>query len=114
MSTPISAEVLSPARGPFAPAPFGERGRAVTTGATMIAACVAALTVSGAAQEFMAQPGAPANSFPKPDRPVADIVSPIWRGEKERDHAGEPGQLVRLLGIQPGMTVADIGAGSGY
>ena len=26
----------------------------------------------------------------------------------------EPQQLVRLLGIRPGMTVADIGAGSGY
>jgi predicted methyltransferase len=45
---------------------------------------------------------------------VADIVSPIWHDEKERDDAGEPNQLVRLLGIQSGMTVADIGAGSGY
>ena len=62
----------------------------------------------------MAPSGAPAEAFPKPDRPVADIVSPIWHGEKERDAAGEPQQLVRLLGIKPGMTVADIGAGSGY
>ena len=44
--------------------------------------------------------------------PVADIVSPIWHDEEERDD--EPGQLVRLLGIKSGMTVADIGAGSGY
>src|SRR5207248_3600314 len=49
-----------------------------------------------------------------PDRPVADIISPIWHDEKERDDADEPGQLVRLLGIKSGMTVADIGAGSGY
>ena len=56
----------------------------------------------------------PAAAFPKPDRPVADIVSPIWHEEKERDNAGEPRQLVRLLGIKSGMTVADIGAGSGY
>jgi SAM-dependent methyltransferase len=62
----------------------------------------------------MAQPGVPAAVFPKPDRPVADIVSPIWHTEKERDDADEPGQLVRLLGIKSGMTVADIGAGSGY
>ena len=48
------------------------------------------------------------------DRPVADIVSPIWRNEKERDDAGEARQLVRLLGIKSGMTIADIGAGSGY
>src|SRR5215813_8072032 len=73
-----------------------------------------ALTISGSAQEFMADAGAPAVAFPKPDRPVADIVSPIWHNEKERDTAGEPRQLVRLLRIKSGMTVADIGAGSGY
>jgi SAM-dependent methyltransferase len=74
----------------------------------------AAFAVSGAAQDFMAQSGAPAVAFPKPNRPVAAIVSPIWHNEKERDGADEPGQLVRLLGIKSGMTVADIGAGSGY
>jgi SAM-dependent methyltransferase len=73
-----------------------------------------AFTLSAAAQDFMAQLGAPASVFPKPDRPVADIVSPIWHDEKERDDAGEPGQLVRLLEIKSGRTVADIGAGSGY
>jgi len=80
----------------------------------MTAVFAAALTVSGAAQEFTAQTGAPASSFPKPDRPVAHIVSPIWNNEKARDDADEPRQLVRLLGIKPGMTVADLGAGSGY
>src|SRR5215471_14255679 len=63
---------------------------------------------------YLAPPGAPAAAFPKPDRPVADIVSPIWHDEQTRDAADEPGQLVRLLGIKPGMTIADIGAGSGY
>jgi SAM-dependent methyltransferase len=61
-----------------------------------------------------AQDAAPASAFPKPDRPVADIVSPIWHDEEERDEAGEPQQLVRLLGVKAGMTIADIGAGSGY
>ena len=79
----------------------------------MAAVLAAALTVA-AAQELRAQSGAPATGFPKPDRPVARIVSPIWKDEKERDAAGEPGQLVRLLGIKAGMTVADVGAGSGY
>src|SRR6516162_6709732 len=74
----------------------------------------AAFAISGAAQDVIAPSGAPAVAFPKPDRPVADIVSPIWHDEKERDDAGEPLQLVRLLGIQSGMTVAGIGAGSGY
>src|SRR6478609_1220985 len=76
---------------------------------TIAVVLTAAFTISGAAQS-----GAPATAFPKPDRPVADIVSPIWEDEKKRDDAGEPGQLVRLLGIKTGMTVADIGAGSGY
>jgi predicted methyltransferase len=66
------------------------------------------------AQDFLAGPGAPAAAFPNPDRPVADIISPIWHDEKERDDANEPRQLVRLLGIRSKMTVADIGAGSGY
>jgi SAM-dependent methyltransferase len=74
----------------------------------------AAFAVPAAAQNFATAAGAPSLSFPKPDRPVADIVSPIWHDEKERDAAGEPDQLVRLLGIGPGMTVADVGAGSGY
>ena len=81
---------------------------------TIAVVFAAAFTISGAAQDFMAQPGAPAVAFPKPDRPVADIVSPIWHDEKERDAAGEPAQLVGLLGIKSGMAVADIGAGSGY
>src|SRR5215471_7723992 len=81
---------------------------------TMAVIFVAALTISGAAQDLIAQSGAPAVVFPKPDRPVAGIVSPIWHDEKERDDAGEPSQLVQLLGIKSGMTVADIGAGSGY
>jgi predicted methyltransferase len=53
-------------------------------------------------------------AFPKPDRPVAGIVSPIWHSEDERDAAKEVSQVVGFLGIKPGMTVADIGAGSGY
>jgi SAM-dependent methyltransferase len=73
-----------------------------------------AFTMSVSAQDFLAESGTPAAAFPKPDRPVADIVSPIWHNEKERDNAGEPRQLVRRLGIKSGMTIADIGAGSGY
>jgi len=45
--------------------------------------------------------------LPKPDHPVADIVSPIWHDEKEHHDDGEPRQLVRLLGINSGMTIAD-------
>ena len=79
-----------------------------------------ALYLSGVGQacaadySFLGPAGAPATLFPKPDRPVADIISPIWHSEEERDGDDEPGQLVRLLGIKSGMVIADIGAGSGY
>jgi SAM-dependent methyltransferase len=80
-----------------------------------IALCLSAVNQSCAADHsFLGPAGSPATPFPKPDRPVADIVAPIWHSEKERDEADEPGQLVRLLGIRPGTTIADIGAGSGY
>lgn len=81
---------------------------------TIATVFAATFTISVSAQEFLAGSGTPAAAFPNPDRPVANIVSPIWHDEKERDRAGEPRQLVRLLGIKSGMTVADIGAGSGY
>jgi predicted methyltransferase len=81
---------------------------------TMAVVLTAAFAISGSAQDATTAAAVPADAFPKPDRPVADIISPIWHDEKERDKAGEPQQLVRLLGIKPGTTVADIGAGSGY
>jgi len=79
-----------------------------------VLATVFATLGAGSAQDFMAEPGAPAAAFPKADRPVANIVSPIWHDEKERDAAREPIELVRLLGIKSAITIADIGAGSGY
>lgn len=55
-----------------------------------------------------------ADGFPMPDRPVAGIVASEWSNGPDRDAADESGQLIRGLGITPGMRVADIGAGSGY
>ncbi|MCJ2049857.1 class I SAM-dependent methyltransferase [Methylobacterium sp. J-070] len=66
------------------------------------------------AAEPMAPPGAPADAFPRPDRPVAEIVAPRWSSEAERDRAGEFEAVAKGMGIAPGETVADIGAGSGY
>jgi SAM-dependent methyltransferase len=52
--------------------------------------------------------------FPSPDRPVAAIVADTFSSGPDRDSVDESGQLIRGLGIGPGMHVADIGAGSGY
>ncbi|MBO0759097.1 MAG: methyltransferase domain-containing protein, partial [Bradyrhizobiaceae bacterium] len=83
--------------------------------ATVLASIVASiLAIAGEPIPFLGPARVPAATFPKPDRPVASIVSPIWHDEKSRDAADEVGQVVRLIGIKPGMTVADIGAGSGY
>src|SRR5712691_8937899 len=114
MSMQVSTEASPRGLALSARSPFSTRVQAVMMRVTITVVFAAAFTISGAAQDFMAQSGVPAVAFPKPDRPVADIVSPIWHDEKERDDADEPGQLVRLLGIKSGMTVADIGAGSGY
>jgi len=85
--------------------------------------CIAALLVlvalgttpsSAQGSRYLAPPGEPAEAFPSPRRPVADIVSPSRATERERDAVDETGQIARLLGLEPGMTVGDIGAGSGY
>jgi SAM-dependent methyltransferase len=62
----------------------------------------------------LAPPGAPANAFPAPSRPVAGIVTDIWHDEQTRDQAGEAERVMKLLGVKAGLAVADIGAGSGY
>ena len=79
----------------------------------LMAAALAAFDV-GHAAETLAPPGMPAAAFPKPDRPVAEIISPAWATERERDAIDEAAQVARLLQIGPGTRVADIGAGSGY
>jgi SAM-dependent methyltransferase len=62
----------------------------------------------------LAPPGAPSSAFPAPSRPVAGIVTDIWRDEQSRDQAGEAERVMNLLGVRSGLAVADIGAGSGY
>lgn len=69
---------------------------------------------SAVAAQQVAPPGIPADRFPKPLRPVAGIVSDQWSSEDTRERVGEAARVMQLLGIRPGMAVADIGAGSGY
>ncbi len=61
-----------------------------------------------------APPGADGFRFPAPHRPVAPIISPAYSDEKTRDENGEAERVMDRLGIAPGASVADIGAGEGY
>src|SRR5207245_4923911 len=45
---------------------------------------------------------------------VAGIVTDTGKDEQSRDRASEAERVIRLLGVKPGLDVADIGAGSGY
>ena len=55
-----------------------------------------------------------AAEFPKPDRPIAEVVSSQFSNEDDRDERNEAQVVMDLADIRPGMTVADIGAGEGY
>ena len=93
-----------------------------TSGTNLFAAVIAMVVVticsagSPWSQEiiYLAPPGEPAGAFPRPQRPVADIVSPSRSTEQQRDAFDESGQIARFLGFRSGMTIGDLGAGSGY
>jgi SAM-dependent methyltransferase len=52
--------------------------------------------------------------FPKPDRPVAPIITTAYSTEEARDRHGEAERVMDRLKIAPGVRVADVGAGDGY
>lgn len=70
-------------------------------------AAMLALTACGQAQPEPVR-------YPDANRPVAPIVAPRYSDERSRDNAGEAADVMRIAGVVPGMTVADIGAGEGY
>ncbi|MBV8335299.1 MAG: class I SAM-dependent methyltransferase, partial [Alphaproteobacteria bacterium] len=80
----------------------------------VLAALPSAQSLAEGYPNRLTPPGAPASAFPPPGRPVARIVTDVWHNETSRDRAGEAERVMGLLGIKPGLAVADIGAGSGY
>lgn len=81
-----------------------------------IALLLAAPLTGGCDQIMPAAPDRPdsALEFPRPDRPVAEVVSNQFANEDARDERNEAKVVMDLANIRPGMTVADIGAGEGY
>lgn len=73
---------------------------------------IAALLAASLLASCRAQPQD--DSFPKADRPVAAIVGDSFSTEDARDRMGEFERVVELAGVEPGMWVADVGAGEGY
>jgi ubiquinone/menaquinone biosynthesis C-methylase UbiE len=55
-----------------------------------------------------------AQTFPKAERPVSKLGATSFSNEGDRDDRQEATTVMDLAGIQPGMSVADIGAGEGY
>jgi ubiquinone/menaquinone biosynthesis C-methylase UbiE len=71
-------------------------------------AALAAIALLGCKQQ-----GA-TSDFPVTGRDVAPIVGDSFSTEDARDRVGEAEAVIAFAGIQPGMSVADIGAGEGY
>jgi len=83
----------------------------------LTAAAVIACLLASAAQAQpvpLGPPGLDAGRFPAPARQVASIISDRWATEDQRERAGEADRVLEFLHVAPGMSVADIGAGSGY
>jgi ubiquinone/menaquinone biosynthesis C-methylase UbiE len=53
-------------------------------------------------------------TFPEAHRPVAPVVSDAFSTEDARDRVGEAEAVIAFAKVEPGMSVADIGAGEGY
>jgi ubiquinone/menaquinone biosynthesis C-methylase UbiE len=77
-------------------------------------AVLAFATVVGWSCATPADQAASGLRFPRPDRPVAAIVSPEYSDEQTRDRHGEAERVMNRLGVRPGLRVADVGAGLGF
>ncbi len=89
------------------------RGRAIARSITAAALLLLGAACEGGEPLLKDEPQEP-GPFPEAYRPVANIVSSRWSNEEARDRLNEAGTVMARAAIEPGMTVADIGAGEGY
>jgi len=69
---------------------------------------MAALWAAG----ISAQVAGPANAGYKTEQQRQGVAKGL--GDPARDEKQKPGELIRAMGLQPGMSVADVGTGVGY
>lgn len=110
-----SSVVFERDRAPVSTGPVGRRrvGRADIGRAALVVAAMLLAACDGGDPLIKREPKEP-GPFPAADRPVAHIVSSRWSNEEARDRVNESGTVMARAAINPGMTVADIGAGEGY
>ena len=75
---------------------------------------VGALAMLAACQQLDEDRTPGSHDFPKADRPVSGGGATAFSNEEARDRRQEAETVMDLAGIEPGMTVADVGAGEGY
>ena len=83
------------------------------TAFSLLACTTLALAACGSSSEGAQRPET-ARAFPLPDRPVSNLGANAFSDEQTRDSQGEARKVMDMASIEPGMTVADIGAGEGY
>jgi ubiquinone/menaquinone biosynthesis C-methylase UbiE len=74
-----------------------------------IARTLAGLLLAGT---LTAQVAGPANAGYQTEQQRKGLAAGL--GDPSRDERQKPGELIRAMGLQPGMTVADVGTGIGY
>jgi ubiquinone/menaquinone biosynthesis C-methylase UbiE len=82
--------------------------------ALLLAAALIIPLAACSAQEEDSDRPVGARAFPRPDRPVSPLSTNATQSEAVRDGVGEAEAIIEMAKVEPGMTIADIGAGEGY